>query len=735
MKGSIRLYVLFLGITILLSLSTDNCVNGSGLKNKDTTVYNRMICENEKLQIGCKEPDKVLNIQRAYYGRYSITPCNKNHIQYTMGCTANNTLSVLKELCQNKASCDIYATNSVFGNPCRNSTNVLEVIYNCYDQTQKTDQYALEEETTTPKSKDISVQTNEIIEEEVFELPGTLPVEPGHFSEKVTQQQGYEHVKCYFADNSIISEHFNFGSDRAATLNQHISIPCSTDIEEKTGTMLFQCGIDGQFSMINSTCVFIKNKWIDSFQKKIDNQSENPTQIIQRINEDLRSDKSQDLLRSEKSIEKVVNLIQDLSVNIHQANPQPDKYVRETLVHTADTLIEKNLEWKRVPKEDRSKSATKLVDVIENIIFQKTEEQVREDQSFSIQTKNIIAEVGSNDELKKELNFPSDINLSNEKVVVNLEHPERSQQFMFIVYKNVNELFTSDDDLVKESSTLKKDNKKIIINSNIISFKMNKKRDEEFLKKVPVELTFQHIQPDDAYIQYEVKPVCSYWNYDKSTYEGGFWSSDGCQVKSTNKTHTVCQCNHLTHFAILMDVYGVHEELSEVHEVILTVITIVCSLISCISIILTLLAFRFLKIIKKNREQSTTKDLTTITTHLCVCLLFSLSLFLAGIMAQKLRLKMFCSSIALLSHYFFLCSFFWMLLEGVQLYIMLVRIFIVDKSPIKRFCLLAYGLPFLIVAASKFADYYQFDSLGYGTANHCWISTYRGFNLLSLIHI
>ena len=62
------------------------------------TIYNRMICENEKLQIDCKESGKVLNIQRAYYGRYSITPCNKNHIQYTMGCTANNTLDVLKKL-------------------------------------------------------------------------------------------------------------------------------------------------------------------------------------------------------------------------------------------------------------------------------------------------------------------------------------------------------------------------------------------------------------------------------------------------------------------------------------------------------------------------------------------------------------------------------------------------------------------------------------------------------------
>lgn len=32
------------------------------------------------------------------------------------------------------------------------------------------------------------------------------------------------------------------------------------------------------------------------------------------------------------------------------------------------------------------------------------------------------------------------------------------------------------------------------------------------------------------------------------------WSEDGCQIEETNRTHTVCVCNHLTNFAILMDV-------------------------------------------------------------------------------------------------------------------------------------------------------------------------------------
>ena len=32
------------------------------------------------------------------------------------------------------------------------------------------------------------------------------------------------------------------------------------------------------------------------------------------------------------------------------------------------------------------------------------------------------------------------------------------------------------------------------------------------------------------------------------------WSEDGCYVESTNRSHTICMCNHLTNFAILMDI-------------------------------------------------------------------------------------------------------------------------------------------------------------------------------------
>ena len=95
-----------------------------------------------------------------------------------------------------------------------------------------------------------------------------------------------------------------------------------------------------------------------------------------------------------------------------------------------------------------------------------------------------------------------------------------------------------------------------ILNTNIISFKMNKE-DEIDLKEYPVELTFQHL--NESSDNKNLKQICSYWYYDQITYEGE-WKQDGCKTIKTNKTHTICSCNHLTHFAVLMDIHGVYEK-------------------------------------------------------------------------------------------------------------------------------------------------------------------------------
>ena len=55
-----------------------------------------------------------------------------------------------------------------------------------------------------------------------------------------------------------------------------------------------------------------------------------------------------------------------------------------------------------------------------------------------------------------------------------------------------------------------------------------------------------------------------------------------------------------------------------------------------------------------------------------------------------------CQIIAVLLHYFWLVSFMWMLMEGVFLYIVLVKVFVKNKKYyIIAFTVTSYGLPLL----------------------------------------
>ena len=72
---------------------------------------------------------------------------------------------------------------------------------------------------------------------------------------------------------------------------------------------------------------------------------------------------------------------------------------------------------------------------------------------------------------------------------------------------------------------------------------------------------------------------------------------------------------------------------------------------------------------------------------LCVALMLTLIIFLAGISAKDLK---GCQTVALLIHFFVLASFMWMAVEGFNLYLSFVKI--VPSS-----------IPYFIVKASLFA--------------------------------
>lgn len=109
------------------------------------------------------------------------------------------------------------------------------------------------------------------------------------------------------------------------------------------------------------------------------------------------------------------------------------------------------------------------------------------------------------------------------------------QTFHFTVYKNLNELFNDNDQNNTNQPTL---------NSHVISFQASNLA--EILLKSPIEIRFQHLFE----LNDDLEPICSYWAYDKVTFDGK-WLSDGCKLEFSNVTYSICKCNHLTNFAII----------------------------------------------------------------------------------------------------------------------------------------------------------------------------------------
>ena len=83
--------------------------------------------------------------------------------------------------------------------------------------------------------------------------------------------------------------------------------------------------------------------------------------------------------------------------------------------------------------------------------------------------------------------------------------------------------------------------------------------------------------------------------------------------------------------------------------------------------------------------------------NLCISLGIAQLIFMAGVdQSASDHVPIHCQVIAVLLHYFFLVSFMWMLMEGVVLYIILIKIFISNtKRIVLIFTIASYGIPLL----------------------------------------
>ncbi|KAF1373236.1 hypothetical protein PFLUV_G00258280 [Perca fluviatilis] len=230
-----------------------------------------------------------------------------------------------------------------------------------------------------------------------------------------------------------------------------------------------------------------------------------------------------------------------------------------------------------------------------------------------------------------------------------------------------------------------------------------------------IQFTIQNINP--IYANYAAS--CAFWDFTLNG-GGGGWGSAGCFVVNSTQEETTCSCNHLTSFAILLDLSreGI---IDRKQAQILTFITYIGCGISAIFLALTLLTYLLFEKLLRDIPAK-------ILVQLCLSLLLlNLVFLLDGWLALYPAVGL-CISTAFFLHYFLLTSFTWAGLEALHMYLSIVRVFTPYLSRyMLKFSLIGWGLPLLVVIIVISVDKNNYGLVTYGkytdgtSDDFCWL--------------
>uniref|UniRef100_A0A671QI89 Uncharacterized protein n=1 Tax=Sinocyclocheilus anshuiensis TaxID=1608454 RepID=A0A671QI89_9TELE len=189
----------------------------------------------------------------------------------------------------------------------------------------------------------------------------------------------------------------------------------------------------------------------------------------------------------------------------------------------------------------------------------------------------------------------------------------------------------------------------------------------------------------------------------------GSWNTDGCLTNNTSDV-VECSCDHMTPFAVLLviNIDGKHWE-------ILSYISYVGCGLSAFFSASTVLSFIFSRLSN--------------SIHVSLSgALFLLNLsFMLIEWAATLTVKEVCVFIAVTLHYSLLCSFTWMAIEALHLYLLLIRVFnIYIRHYMVKLSLIGWGVPAVIVGGLLSANnIYGIKEMALSDTNTtnqiCWI--------------
>uniref|UniRef100_A0AAV2IVZ2 Uncharacterized protein n=1 Tax=Knipowitschia caucasica TaxID=637954 RepID=A0AAV2IVZ2_KNICA len=279
-----------------------------------------------------------------------------------------------------------------------------------------------------------------------------------------------------------------------------------------------------------------------------------------------------------------------------------------------------------------------------------------------------------------------------------LEPSEPLPIVVVIVYKSLGQLLPERYDPDRRSLRLPN---RPVINTAIVSARVHS--EDAPLPSVldpPITMQYTLLETEER-----TKPVCVYWDHSIPLGETGGWSSKGCEVLNRNNTHISCQCNHMTSFAVLMDIS------KREHGDVMPLKIVTYSTVS-VSLFLLLLTFILLCVLRRLRSNH-----HSIHKNLVAALFCSELVFLLGI--NQTDNPFVCTVIAILLHYFYMCTFAWMFVEGLHIYRMLTEMRNINHGHMRFYYAIGWGIPAIITGLAV-----GLDPQGYGNPDFCWLSVH-----------
>ncbi|XP_059581872.1 cadherin EGF LAG seven-pass G-type receptor 1 isoform X4 [Alligator mississippiensis] len=293
------------------------------------------------------------------------------------------------------------------------------------------------------------------------------------------------------------------------------------------------------------------------------------------------------------------------------------------------------------------------------------------------------------------------LNTENELTKRRKRHPTESNEYavaVVIISRALGQLLPENYDPDRRSLRLPN---RPIINTPVVSTTIHD--DGEPLSnplEKPIILEYAMLETEER-----TKPVCVFWNHSIAIGMTGGWSSKGCELYSRNQSHIACQCNHMTSFAVLMDISK--RENGEVLP--LKIVTYTTVSISLVALLMTFILLALIRTLRSN--------LHSIHKNLVAALFFSELVFLIGI--NQTENPFVCTVIAILLHYFYMSTFAWMFVEQLHIYRMLTEVRNINFGHMRFYYVVGWGIPAIITGLAV-----GLDPEGYGNPDFCWLSVH-----------